>query len=159
MKWNRIGKRRMFAPALLVTLSIVALHAQQTMSATEIPQNQLVQPEQLSRELQTDPHATLILQVGSRMLFDEAHIPGAEYAGPGSRPAGLETLKNRVAALPRDQAIVIYCGCCPWNRCPNLGPAWRLLHQMGFTQVRALYIAQNFGADWVNKGYRVEKSQ
>jgi hypothetical protein len=30
---------------------------------------------------------------------------------------------------------------------------------MGFTQVRALYLADNFGADWVAKGYRVDKSQ
>jgi hypothetical protein len=28
---------------------------------------------------------------------------------------------------------------------------------MGFTNVKVLYIAQNFGADWVNKGYPVEQ--
>jgi len=30
---------------------------------------------------------------------------------------------------------------------------------MGFTNVKVLYIAQNFGADWVSKGYPTEKSE
>lgn len=145
-------------------LLVVGAYAQQpasgSVSATEIPRDRLIQPEQLNRELQThEDHAPLILQVGSHVLFEEAHIPGAEYAGPDSRPAGLNLLRSRVARLPRTSAIVIYCGCCPWGHCPNIGPAWRLLHQMGFTQVRALYIADNFGADWVDRGYRVAKSQ
>jgi hypothetical protein len=64
-----------------------------------------------------------------------------------------------VANLSRTQEIVIYCGCCPWDKCPNIAPAWQLLHQMGFTEARALYIGNNFGADWVAKGSRAEKSQ
>ena len=126
--------------------------------AGAIPTERLVQSQQLNHELQIDPHKALILQVGSRVLFEQAHIPGAEYAGPTSRPEGLELLRKRVANLPRDREIVIYCGCCPWNRCPNLGPAWSLLESMGFTHVRALYIADNFGADWVAKGFRAEQS-
>jgi rhodanese-related sulfurtransferase len=128
-------------------------------SATAIPQDRLIQPEELNRELESRSHAALVLQVGSRMLFDEGHIPGAEYAGPASRPEGLQVLRARVADLPRDRAVVIYCGCCPWDHCPNMGPAWALLQRMGFTHVRALYLADNFGADWVAKGYRAEKSQ
>jgi len=31
------------------------------------------------------------------------------------------------------------------------------LHAMGFTHVKVLYIANNFGADWVDKGYPVAK--
>jgi hypothetical protein len=27
---------------------------------------------------------------------------------------------------------------------------------MGFTNVKALYLANNFGADWADKGYPVE---
>jgi hypothetical protein len=33
----------------------------------------------------------------------------------------------------------------------------QLLH-LGFTNVKVLYIAQNFGQDWVQKGYPVEQS-
>jgi 3-mercaptopyruvate sulfurtransferase SseA len=128
-------------------------------AATTIPKDALVQPEALHRELQANPHAALILQVGSRMMFDQDHIPGAEYAGAGSRPEGLQALRMRVGGLPRSKAIVLYCGCCPWDKCPNVAPAWQLLHGMGFTQVRVLYIAQNFGTDWVARGYSAERTQ
>ena len=130
------------------------------MSATKIPQAALIQPAELDQQLQANAHpAPLILQVGSRLLFDEAHIPGAAYAGPGATAQGLDSLRNMLANRPRSHPIVIYCGCCPWTRCPNIGPAWRLLHQMGFINLKVLYIADNFGSDWVAKGYRVEKSQ
>lgn len=128
-------------------------------SATTIPKDALVQPEALHREVQANPHAALILQVGSRIMFDEDHIPGAEYAGPGSRPEGLHALRARVQGLPRTSAMVLYCGCCPWEKCPNVAPAWALLHGMGFTHVRVLYIAQNFGADWVTRGYGAEPTR
>ncbi len=97
----------------------------------------------------------LILQVGSRMMFDQAHIPGAEYAGAGSQAEGIALLRGRVSSLPRTTFIVLYCGCCPWNRCPNVGPAYSLLHEMRFTRVKVLYLAQNFGDDWVSKGFPV----
>lgn len=93
------------------------------------------------------------------MLYTEAHIPGAEYVGPASQPVGLAMLRHRVESVPRDRAIVLYCGCCPWNRCPNIAPAWQLLHEMGFTNLKVLHIDQNFGADWVRKGYGADSTQ
>ena len=128
-------------------------------SAVTIPKDALVLPEALHQELQANAHAALILQVGSRMMFDQQHIPGAEYAGPGSRPEGLQALQSRVAGLPRSSAIVLYCGCCPWEKCPNVAPAWALLHGMGFAHLRVLYIAQNFGVDWVARGFGAERTQ
>lgn len=140
----------------LTVSATVRLQAQTAPSSSVIPQSGLLQPEELHAQLHTIYSKALILQVGSRVLFDEAHIPGSEYAGPDSRPEGLEKLRTRVKGLPHDQSIVIYCGCCPWSRCPNIGPAWTLLHDLGFTQVKALYIADNFGKDWVSKGFRAD---
>jgi thiosulfate/3-mercaptopyruvate sulfurtransferase len=126
-------------------------------SAVSIPDAQLLKPEALVQLLRTtNKEKPLVLQVGSHMLFTQAHIPGSEYAGPGSQPAGIEQLQNRVNTLSRKKIIVLYCGCCPWNRCPNLGPAIAKLREMGFTNVKALYLANNFGADWADKGYPVE---
>lgn len=141
---------------LATTLLCTGLQGQ---SATTIPKEALVQPEALHRELEANPHAAVILQVGSRTLFDEAHIAGAEYVGPASQPEGLQALRSRVEKLPRASAIVLYCGCCPWERCPNVAAAWGLLHEMGFRRVRVLYIGNNFGADWVARGYRAEPTQ
>jgi rhodanese-related sulfurtransferase len=128
-------------------------------SASSIPASMLLQPEDLNRLLAAPgPESPLILQVGSRVLFAQAHIPKSEYAGPGAQDAGAQMLRNRVANLPHKTFIVLYCGCCPWNRCPNVGPAYKLLLDMGFTNVKVLYLAENFGADWANKGFPVESS-
>jgi thiosulfate/3-mercaptopyruvate sulfurtransferase len=126
-------------------------------SAPSIPASALVQPQELNRILHTADSAQLvILQVGSRVMFDEAHIRGAEYAGPGSQETGLNLLRQRVSGLKRGTPIVIYCGCCPWNHCPNIWPAYQTLVGMGFKHVRALYLANNFGTDWANKGFPIE---
>jgi rhodanese-related sulfurtransferase len=129
-------------------------------SADSIPVSALVPADVLNRMLLAKSgEKPLILQVGSRLFFAEAHIPGAVFAGPGSQPAGQQLLQLKVAGLKRDKPIVIYCGCCPWNRCPNLGPAYKLLHDLGFINVKALYLANNFGDDWVKKGYAMHEGQ
>ena len=129
-------------------------------SAYSIPTAQLIQPDELNHLLHaTGSEKPLVLQVGSHMMFAQAHIPGSVYAGPGSQSEGMQQLRGRVASAPHNRFIVIYCGCCPWNRCPNVGPAYNLLHQLGFTRVKALYLADNFGADWAGKGYPVETGQ
>jgi rhodanese-related sulfurtransferase len=128
-------------------------------SALSIPQAQLIQPEALNHLLQAKgTDKPLLLQVGSHLLFDEAHITGSVYAGAGSQPTGLQQLQSTVATLSKKKAIVLYCGCCPWNRCPNLGPAFKQLQDLGFTNVEVLYLADNLGTDWVAKGYPVERT-
>lgn len=147
---------RAFVALFAAFISLAAIHAQ---SAPTIPTRVLVEPGAFHQELEAHPGAVLILQVGSRLLFDESHIPGAEYVGPGSTSAGLAALRARVSRLPRTKAIVLYCGCCPWEHCPNIAPAWDLLQQMGFTHVRVLHIADNFGTDWVTRGYAAERTR
>jgi rhodanese-related sulfurtransferase len=130
----------------------------ETIAASSIPPADLLQPATLAATLQSDSVVRpLVLQVGFRKLFDEAHITAAEYAGPGGASVGLALLRERVAKLPKDSAIVIYCGCCPWDHCPNIGAAFSELRLLGFRNVKALYIAHDFGTDWIEKGYPVTK--
>jgi len=124
--------------------------------ASSIPKAALVQPADLAASLKSaSAPKPLILNVGFQVLYLQAHIPGAEYAGPASEDDGLQLLRNRVAKLPKHAPIVIYCGCCPWSDCPNIAAAYDALHALGFTQVKVLYIAQNFGTDWIERGYPV----
>ncbi len=123
-----------------------------------VPASALLQPAQLAELLKADA-PPLPLQVGFKTLYDQAHIPGSVYAGPGNADNGLANLKSQVESLPRDRALVIYCGCCPWVRCPNMGAAWDRLHALGFSNVKALMITTNFGEDWVNKGYPVARGE
>jgi hypothetical protein len=139
---------------LLVLLFSSALVLAQ--SATEPA---LIQPGELATVLQSGKSKPLILNVGPRMLYAQAHIPGAEYIGPGSDAQAREALRARVKSVSKSQAIVLYCGCCPWSHCPNVHPAFKELFDLGFKNVKVLYIANNFGADWVNRGYPTERGQ
>ena len=128
--------------------------------ATSLSSSELINPEDLVKLLQTPKgEKPLVIQVGSHVLYQQAHIPGSEYIGPASSETGLQQLRTRVQPLPRKTFITIYCGCCPWSHCPNVKPADDALHAMGFTNVKVLYIAENFGADWVSKGYPVAKGE
>jgi thiosulfate/3-mercaptopyruvate sulfurtransferase len=139
--------------SLIVAALPQALCAQ---SATAIPQSQLMQPGELVKVLQSGKAKPLILNVGPHMIYAQSHIRGAEYIGPASDPDDLGRLRARVEPLPRNAFIVVYCGCCPWTRCPNINPAITELRRMGFKNARALYIANNFGSDWAEKGYPVD---
>lgn len=146
-----------FAVPVLALISVSAVLAFQ---ASSIPASGLLNPEELVKILQsTQGEKPLMIQVGSHVLYEQAHIPGSEYIGPASYESGLQQLRKRVQELPRRKFIVIYCGCCPWSHCPNVKPADDALRALGFTNVKVLYIPENFGANWVAKGYPVAKGE
>jgi thiosulfate/3-mercaptopyruvate sulfurtransferase len=118
----------------------------------------LVQPKDLAAQLQAKGPKPLLLYVGFAVMYRK-HIPAAILIGPTSRTQGLDALKAAAAGLPRDREVVIYCGCCPYEHCPNIKPATALLKEMGFTRVKALMIPTNFATDWVDRGYPVEEGK
>jgi len=122
---------------------------------------QTVQPAEFAKELSEAKAAEppIIACVGFRVLYEGGHIPGASYHGPASKDEGLADLKKWAEGLPRSANVVIYCGCCPIARCPNLRPAFTALHTMGFTRLRVLLLPQNFATDWAAKGFAVEKGR
>ena len=142
---------------LLFLFSVCLMSTRAIAQWSPIAPGRLVNPEDLVKMLQSGKEKPLMLQVGSHMLFLQAHIPGSEYVGPGANEAGLQQLRKRVESLPRNRFIILYCGCCPWNHCPNVKTADGALHTMGFTNVKVLYIADNFGTNWVDKGYPTAK--
>ena len=128
--------------------------------AAELASAVQIEPEALAKMLQASKgEKPVVLHVGFKNFYAQAHIPGSDYAGPGSTPDGLELLRQRVSSLQRKQLIVLYCGCCPWDKCPNAKPAYEALHAMGFTNVKVTHIADNFGANWVNANLPTEKAQ
>lgn len=154
MNLNRRGKQFLIAG----TLTIALLSLASAYQASLIPSTRLINPDELVKVLQSSKgEKPLMIQVGSHVLFSQAHIPGSEYIGPASSESGLQQLRKRVESLPRSRSVILYCGCCPWSHCPNVKPADDALHALGFTNVKVLYIANNFGADWVDKGYPVTK--
>lgn len=121
---------------------------------------QVVKPADLAAQLKGPEAARpLLLHVGFPVLFRAGAIPGTIYAGEGRTSEGIAKLRETVKDLPRDKEIVLYCGCCPWDHCPNMRPAFATMHEMGFTHVRALHIPKNFTSDWVDAGFPVETPQ
>jgi rhodanese-related sulfurtransferase len=101
----------------------------------------------------------VLIQVGFLTMYKMGHIPGSQYAGAASKPEGLAALQKLVAKFPRNQEIVIYCGCCPWSDCPNIRPAFHTLKEMGFTNLKVLDIPERLGDDWTAKGYPIVKGE
>ena len=145
----------------ITTLALVLLWGAMAaaQSATEIPESAQIKPEELVKIVQSSSQKPLILMVGPRLMFAQAHIPGAEYTGAASTPEGISQLHKRVEKVQRTKGILIYCGCCPWHKCPNVAPAYKELTTMGFKNVRVLAIPDNFGTDWVKKGYPTQTGQ
>jgi thiosulfate/3-mercaptopyruvate sulfurtransferase len=147
-----------FAHSAEVSVQTVGLH--HAMVAEAGQSEATISPEDLVKALKlAKKEQPLVLNVGPRTMYSQAHIPGAEYIAPGSSAQFNAALQTQVKGLPHAKFIVIYCGCCPWGRCPNVHPALDQLHTMGFTNVKMLYIADNFGTDWVYKGYPTAKGE
>jgi thiosulfate/3-mercaptopyruvate sulfurtransferase len=145
--------------ALLFLFAVCLISLQAFAQWSSIAPGRLISAEDLVKLIQSDKDKPLMFQVGSHILFLQAHIPGSEYVGAAATEAGLQQLRKRVESLPRNKFIVLYCGCCPWNHCPNVKPADDALHTMGFSNVKVLYIADNFGTNWVAKGYPTAKGE
>ena len=143
--------------------SAFALSAASDDSAPNDPwsASQTVVPDALAAELSAKEPGKkqMVVCVGFRPLYQGAHIPGASFHGAASTPKGIADLKDWARAVPRAANVVLYCGCCPLQRCPNLKPAFLILRDMGFTNLRVLLLPNNFNTDWIEKGYAVEKAK
>lgn len=80
-------------------------------------------------------------------------IKNSLVQGPVSDSANLTNWKSKLDKLPRETEIVIYCGCYPFEHCPNIRPAFSLLNEMGFKNHKLLDLPHNLRADWLSKGY------
>jgi len=120
---------------------------------------QTIQPADFVKELTDGKTAPTILFVGFQRLYTAGHIKGAQYHGSGGSAEGLAQIKAWASPLPRSTNLVIYCGCCPLERCPNLRPAFTALHEMGFTKMRVLLLPTSFAVNWAEKGLPYDKGQ
>lgn len=143
---------------ILVLLAGTVVRAADT--AHPVTPSDLVTASQLNSQLPAVKVGKIVLiHVGFLTMYKMGHIPGSRYAGAASNAGGMAGLKKFVANLPRDQAIVIYCGCCPWDDCPNIRPAFETLKEMGFSNLKVVDIPERLGDDWTAKGYPVVKGE
>jgi hypothetical protein len=133
--------------ALLLTLSLAPLRAGEPWTDKE-----LKDPAALVATLGNSKAAQpVILNVGPVQ-----QIKGAIAIGPAAVQKNLDKLKQYLAKLPKDREVIIYCGCCPFRRCPNIRPAFELLKKMKFAKAKLLNLPTSLSEDWISKGYPME---
>ena len=122
-----------------------------TMPAVSNPwtDNELIEPSALAAKIKiNDADNLVIFNIGA-----VEDIKGAKHIGPVSSAENLEKLKHAIATLPKNTPLVIYCGCCPFAKCPNIRPAYAELKKQGFTDVRVLNLTTNLKTNWIAAGY------
>ena len=157
---NAIFCRRA-ATMVLLSLPVLLLVGPAKAAGTDPwTKTELISPELVNKLLSGAKGAKpLLIHVGFRPLYIQGHIPGSVFYGPAARPDGLAELRKHAQGLARSKPIILYCGCCPWDDCPNIRPAFKVLKEMGFTHVKVLEIPDRLSADWAAKGYPLEKGE
>lgn len=143
---------------LIVLLSFIWAETKAQTSPAPMPKleirnpwkiNQLIEPAELAAIIQ-NPQAKkpLILNIGA-----VEDIKDATHIGPANKTENLEILMEKVKSLSKNTAMVIYCGCCPFGKCPNIRPAFTALQNAGFSNVKLLNLPVNLNTNWTSKGY------
>ncbi len=143
---------------LIALLSFIWVEAKAQTSPAPMPTlevknpwkaNQLMEPAELSAIIQNpQTNKPLILNIGA-----VEDIKDASHIGPVNKSENLKKLLKTVKPLPKNTAIVIYCGCCPFAKCPNIRPAFTALQNAGFSNVKLLDLPVNLNTNWTSKGY------
>lgn len=110
--------------------------------------DQLIEPSELAAIIKANKNLPLIFSVGPG-----ATIPHSKEVGMVKEAENLQNLKDQLSKLPKDAAIVVYCGCCPFEKCPNVRPAIQTLKDMNFTNYKLLNLPHNIKIDWIDEGY------
>lgn len=110
---------------------------------------QLLQPAKLN-EAYSKPAAAqpLILNMGV-----ERNIKNAVEVGIVSSPSKYQKLVEVMKKVPKNREIVVYCGCCKLENCPNIPIALEKLSALGYKNVKILNLIEGINEDWIDKKY------
>lgn len=133
---------------------LLLLLAQKTNAQAPVnwTKDQLLEPLELAKKLEASKDLPLIYSVGPGAL-----IPHSITIGMTNDEKNLEAFKKGLSGVPKDANIVVYCGCCPFEHCPNVRPAIAALKELHFTNYKLLNLSHNLKTDWIDKGYPLLK--
>ena len=140
---------RSFFSILILAVGVLVNQSCAQLSKEPWSPGQLMSTADLASAIQNNKAKDLlILTIGP-----DAVIKGSVNIGPAGEKENVAKLRNYLKDVPKDKEVVIYCGCCPFSRCPNIRPAFGVLNEMGFKNARLLDIPKNVKVDWLDKGY------
>jgi thiosulfate/3-mercaptopyruvate sulfurtransferase len=145
--------KSLFTLAAFLTVGLFAFILVSFKSYQKEPwtQGQLLEPRDLALTINTpQSHQPVVLSVGPAAVIKNSIDIGA------TREKGnLDKLKQQLKDISKDETIVLYCGCCPFDKCLNIRPAFDLLNQLGFKNHKLLNLPHNVKMDWIDHGYPV----
>lgn len=134
----------------LIAITLLVVSAEKTVAqgAMNWTEDQLIDPSELSVLIKANKNLPLIFSVGPGAI-----IPGSKEIGIVKEAENLQNFREQLSKLAKDTEIVVYCGCCPFAKCPNVRPAIQLLKDMNFTNYKLLDLPHNIKIGWIDKGY------
>jgi len=110
---------------------------------------QLLDPAILAKKITNNQTKNmLIICIGP-----DAIIKNSVDVGATQSASNVAKLKAQLKNVNKDKEVVVYCGCCPFDRCPNVRPAFKTLNEMGFKNAKLLNLPNNIKTNWIDKGY------
>lgn len=148
--------RRTFLVAALLTACTRSREGAASSAGMPWPADRVVRAKDFASELATANPKPTIVHVGPNVLFKRGHVPGAVHGGEAGDPAGLQAIADLLAPLPRTSDLVLYCGCCPYEHCQNIRPAYAKAVELGFQRVRVIDLPTSLKVDWTDQGLALE---
>ncbi|MCW3118435.1 MAG: rhodanese-like protein [Chitinophagaceae bacterium] len=112
----------------------------------------LIKPSDLANTLKANVNLPLLFSIGPGAV-----IPHSIDIGMINDDKNMANFKEQISKLPKSTNIVVYCGCCPYEHCPNVRPAMAVLQSLKFTNYHLLDLPTNIKTDWIAKGYPVKQ--
>jgi hypothetical protein len=134
----------------LLVFAIMCCKNSLAQNAENWTSKELMAPSALAATLKANKDVPAIFNIGPGAI-----IPNSINIGTVKDEENLARFKQEISKLSRSANIVIYCGCCPYEHCPNVRPAIALLKSMEYTNYHLLDLPHNIKTDWIAKGYPV----
>ncbi|MDQ6902421.1 MAG: rhodanese-like domain-containing protein [Bacteroidota bacterium] len=136
---------------IIYSIFVLILFSCQNSSAQN-PENwtskDLTAPSDLAATLKSNKDVPIMFSIGPGAI-----IPNSIDIGMVKDEKNMDKFRGQISKLPKTTNILIYCGCCPYEHCPNVRPAIALLKSMKFTNYHLLDLPHNIKTDWIAKGY------
>ncbi len=84
-------------------------------------------------------------------------IKGALAIGSVNQASWKSNLQKVLVQSKENQSyskeVIVYCGCCSSDNCPNVEPVILELKRLGFKKVKGLYFSEGYLPEWHAKKY------
>jgi len=139
-----------FTKTIKIVCFLIILNCQKASAQNPVnwTNDQLIEPSELAATIKSSKDIPVIFSIGPGAI-----VPHSKDIGMIREEENMKKFKEQLTDLPKDTEIVVYCGCCPYEHCPNVRPAIQLLKDMKFTNYKLLDLPHNIKVDWINKGY------